>query len=85
MIETREAVESVDDILAVPGIDAVYIGPADLSITYGLPPGARQPGDAASTSALDDGGRGVRASRRRAGHPLARGARRPRATAAGSA
>jgi 4-hydroxy-2-oxoheptanedioate aldolase len=39
MIETRGAVECVDDILAVPGIDAVYIGPADLSLTYGLPPG----------------------------------------------
>ena len=39
MIETTQAVEAVDDILAVPGIDAVYVGPADLSITYGLPPG----------------------------------------------
>jgi 4-hydroxy-2-oxoheptanedioate aldolase len=38
MIETRHAVEHVDEILAVPGIDAVYIGPADLSITLGLSP-----------------------------------------------
>ena len=38
MIETREAVDNIDEILAVPGIDAVYIGPADLSITYGLEP-----------------------------------------------
>jgi 4-hydroxy-2-oxoheptanedioate aldolase len=38
MIETRQAVEGIDDILSVPGIDAVYIGPADLSITYGLAP-----------------------------------------------
>jgi len=38
MIETRDAVARVDDILSVPGIDAVYIGPADLSITLGLPP-----------------------------------------------
>jgi 4-hydroxy-2-oxoheptanedioate aldolase len=38
MIETREAVARVDDILSVPGIDAVYIGPADLSITLGLSP-----------------------------------------------
>jgi 4-hydroxy-2-oxoheptanedioate aldolase len=29
---------------AVAGIDAVYIGPADLSITYGLPPGVDNPG-----------------------------------------
>lgn len=38
MIETRQAVERLDEILAVPGIDAVYVGPADLSITLGLPP-----------------------------------------------
>ena len=42
MIETREAVEQIDAILDVPGIDAVYIGPADLSITYGLRPGMDQ-------------------------------------------
>ncbi len=38
MIETREAIERVDEIVSVPGIDAVYIGPADLSISLGLPP-----------------------------------------------
>lgn len=32
MIETREAMSIVDDILAVPGIDGIFIGPADLSI-----------------------------------------------------
>ena len=37
-IETAEAVENLDDILSVPGIDAVYIGPMDLSISLGLPP-----------------------------------------------
>lgn len=44
MIETKQAVERLDDILAVPGIDAVYVGPADLSITLGLPPGLDNPG-----------------------------------------
>lgn len=39
MIETRQAVERLDEILAVPGIDAVYVGPADLSFSYGLSPG----------------------------------------------
>lgn len=39
MIETREAVENLPAILEVPGIDAVYVGPADLSLTLGLPPG----------------------------------------------
>ncbi|MEM8706744.1 MAG: aldolase/citrate lyase family protein [Actinomycetota bacterium] len=38
MIETLEAVENLPDILEVPGIDAVYVGPADLSLTLGLPP-----------------------------------------------
>ena len=33
MIETREAIAAVDDILAVPGIDGVFVGPSDLSIT----------------------------------------------------
>ena len=39
MIETVQAIEVLDDILAVEGIDAVYVGPADLSLTLGLPPG----------------------------------------------
>jgi len=44
MIETKQAVERLDDILAEPGIDAVYVGPADLSITLGLPPGMNNGG-----------------------------------------
>jgi 4-hydroxy-2-oxoheptanedioate aldolase len=40
MVETRQAVEAVEQIAAVEGIDAILIGPADLSITLGLPPGA---------------------------------------------
>jgi len=38
MIETAEAIRNLDGILAVSGVDAVYVGPADLSITLGLPP-----------------------------------------------
>ncbi|MBN8941835.1 MAG: hydroxyacid aldolase [Rhizobiales bacterium] len=33
MIETTAALAAVDDILAVPGIDGVFAGPSDLSIT----------------------------------------------------
>jgi len=33
MIETKAALAAVDDILAVPGIDGVFAGPSDLSIT----------------------------------------------------
>ncbi len=32
MIETREALAALDDILALDGIDAVFVGPSDLSI-----------------------------------------------------
>ncbi|WP_181702261.1 aldolase/citrate lyase family protein [Chthonobacter albigriseus] len=32
MIETRRALEEIDAILAEPGIDGVFVGPADLSI-----------------------------------------------------
>src|ERR1700726_1084671 len=36
-IETKRAVEMREELLAVPGIDAVFIGPADLSISLGVP------------------------------------------------
>lgn len=39
MIETVDALRSIDDIVSVPGIDAIYVGPADLSLSLGLPPG----------------------------------------------
>jgi len=32
MIETREALDALDNILATPGIDGVFVGPSDLSI-----------------------------------------------------
>jgi 4-hydroxy-2-oxoheptanedioate aldolase len=34
MIETREALAILDDILAVPGIDGIFVGPADFSIAW---------------------------------------------------
>jgi 2-keto-3-deoxy-L-rhamnonate aldolase RhmA len=37
MIESRQGVENIDDILAVDGVDAVFIGPYDLSGSYGIP------------------------------------------------
>lgn len=36
-IETMRAVEARDELLSVPGIDAVMIGPADLSFSLGVP------------------------------------------------
>ncbi|MBL8773776.1 MAG: 2,4-dihydroxyhept-2-ene-1,7-dioic acid aldolase [Phenylobacterium sp.] len=38
MIETAEGLENVEAIVAVPGLDAVYIGPSDLSLSLGGEP-----------------------------------------------
>jgi len=38
MIETRQALDNLDDILSVEGLDAVYIGPNDLSLALGCKP-----------------------------------------------
>ena len=38
MIETAQALENLDDILSTPGLDAVYIGPSDLSLALGCTP-----------------------------------------------
>jgi 4-hydroxy-2-oxoheptanedioate aldolase len=35
-IETRKAVDAIEEIAAVPGIDALFIGPADLSADFGF-------------------------------------------------
>jgi 4-hydroxy-2-oxoheptanedioate aldolase len=42
MIETAEAVKNLDSILSTSGLDAVYIGPSDLSISLGGKPGLDQ-------------------------------------------
>jgi 4-hydroxy-2-oxoheptanedioate aldolase len=36
-IESRKGVENIEEIAAVPGIGAIFIGPSDLSISYGVP------------------------------------------------
>ena len=42
MIETQQAVDNLDAICSVPGLDAIYIGPSDLSVSIGGPPGGDQ-------------------------------------------
>ena len=37
MIETQQAIDNIDEILSVPGIDVLLIGPSDLSIELGVP------------------------------------------------
>ncbi len=36
-VETREAVDRIEELCAVPGIDAIFLGPADLSASLGVP------------------------------------------------
>lgn len=36
-IEDAEAVENVEEIAAVPGVDILYVGPQDLAGSYGIP------------------------------------------------
>lgn len=36
-IESVAAIEDIDNMVAVPGVDAAFIGPADLSQSYGIP------------------------------------------------
>jgi 2-keto-3-deoxy-L-rhamnonate aldolase RhmA len=36
LIETREAIENIDDILDNPDVKVIFFGPADLSATYGF-------------------------------------------------
>lgn len=61
-VETREAVESIDAILAVEGCDALLVGPGDLSLGYGVP---GRSGDAEVVAAIER----VLAASRRVGKP----------------
>ncbi|UQT50122.1 aldolase/citrate lyase family protein [Flavonifractor plautii] len=36
-VETRQAVENLDEILEVDGVDVYFIGPGDLAASYGEP------------------------------------------------
>jgi 4-hydroxy-2-oxoheptanedioate aldolase len=43
MIETREGMLNLEEIVTTPGLDGIYIGPADLALALGLPPTGDQP------------------------------------------
>ena len=43
MIETKEALEKLDEILDTTNLDGIYIGPADLSLAVGEEPGFDKP------------------------------------------
>lgn len=39
MVETEEGLDNVDAIAQTPGLDGIYVGPADLALGLGLEPG----------------------------------------------
>ena len=56
-IESRE--EALDDILAIPEVDGISIGPSDVSASYGLP---GQPDHPVVKAAIEEGQRKIIAS-----------------------
>jgi len=38
-IETPEGVDNIDEIVSVPGVGVIFIGPSDLTASMGFPPG----------------------------------------------
>lgn len=38
MVETEQALQNLDEILSVEGVDAVYVGPSDLAVSLGMQP-----------------------------------------------
>lgn len=55
-LETREALSRVDEIAAVDGVDGVFIGPADLSASFGL---LGQPAHPSVKAAIEEGIRAI--------------------------
>lgn len=53
MIETKKAMDNLEEILSVPGLDGIYVGPADLAISLGRPPQG-DPTDDVVNKAIDD-------------------------------
>jgi 4-hydroxy-2-oxoheptanedioate aldolase len=50
MIETEHGLRNLDDICATPGLDGLYVGPADLTLAVG----GKHPGDQSVRPAFDD-------------------------------
>lgn len=42
-IETNEGIANADDIINTPGVDAVFLGPSDLSVAFGVPGQTKHP------------------------------------------
>ncbi len=51
-IETQRAIDARDELLAVPGLDALMVGPADLSFSLGVPGDFQHPKMVAAMESL---------------------------------
>ena len=63
-VESRTGLDNLEAIAAVPGVDGVFIGPADLSASLGF---LGKPGDPTAVAAIDDAIRRIIASGKAAG------------------
>ncbi len=54
MIETSEALNNLDKIMSTPGLDGIYIGPADLSLAVGTDPGFDKEKSSPTFSAIEN-------------------------------
>ena len=63
-VETRDALAKLDEIAAVEGVDGVFIGPSDLSASFGH---IGNPAHPEVQKAIEDAGRRIRASGKGAG------------------
>jgi 4-hydroxy-2-oxoheptanedioate aldolase len=66
MVESAEALDNLDAILATPGLDGVYVGPNDLALSLGEVPGQDKPPKPVA-EALDHDVKAARAAGRWAG------------------
>ena len=69
MIETPKAIDGIDELLAVEGVDVFFIGPGDLSQNMGYPPAPPfgQPWPQAVTERVDFAVRKIREAGKVAG------------------
>jgi 4-hydroxy-2-oxoheptanedioate aldolase len=62
--ETREALDQIEAIAAVPGVDGVFVGPSDLSASFGL---IGKPLSPEVQDAIEKAGKRIRAAGKSAG------------------
>ncbi len=63
-VETREALDQIEAIAAVPGVDGVFVGPSDLSASFGV---IGKPLSPEVQDAIEKAGKRIRAAGKSAG------------------